>query len=160
MKLFEEYKLYEDMWDGSAESTEEVQEKDPGIIHIDCTSLTEGIRDKFADLSEAGGKVIVAKCLQFLLKADPHKVTDFLIQLLEDEGLDSFGELEAPPYSLNKHRIAAMMKADLERLSAREWASKWYTGFLHNGDLQINPADYPDMDLSALAKVSGTFKRD
>lgn len=154
MKLFEEFDLYESMWD------EDVNEEETGIIHIDCTNLTEGIRDKFKDLSEAGGKVIVAKCLQYLLKADAHAATDLLAQMLADEGLDSFGELEAPPYGLNKHRIIAMMKADLERLSAREWAKKWYTGFLQNGDLQIKPEDYPDMDWSALAKVSGTFSRD
>lgn len=151
MKLHEEFKLFEEMWeDNSVDMNAPVKITDDGCIHINCKQLTEGVKDWFSDLSNAGGNVIIAKCLQVINKLDYTKVMPMLRELLAEAGLDSFGELEMYPVSLNKERVAWMMKYDLDRLSAREWAKKWYTGFLENGKLSINPADYPDMDWSGL----------
>jgi hypothetical protein len=150
MKLHEEFKLFENMWDESGVQKEVpvVTTTADGTIVINCNNLTEGLFSHLGDL-------LAIKGLKFAIKHAPEAdMLRELQNLLTETGRDRFGKLEAPPIALNKHRVAAMMYEDLKKLSADAWKKKWWIGYLKNGNLSINPADYPELDFSALLKTA------
>ena len=85
-----------------------------------------------------------------LSNLDARQATDMLTDMLSGFNLDHFGELEEPPYCLNKHKLVAMMETDLQKLSTHAWYKKWLKGFLMSGKLELDPADYSDVNLSTL----------
>ena len=136
MKLHEEFKLYEELW---LEDSKPAEEKELEDTNLD-DQLTEG----------ALGDMFTVKLLKTLSKLDTRQTTDMLTDMLSGFNLDQFGELEEPPYCLNKHKMVAMMETDLRNLSTYAWYKKWLKGFLMNGRLELDPAEYTDVNLSTL----------
>lgn len=125
MNLYEDFKLYETLWEDSNSNT-----------------LTEGLVDNFKD-------TFIIYLLKKIQETDMlDYTTQILSEVLESFGRADFGEFEKAPYYLTKHKIIGLMETDLQRLSTKDWKVKWWDGFLQKGELQIDPKEYPDVNLS------------
>ena len=148
MKLFEEFKLYEELWQEDSQPAENKVLDDTDINANE--QLTESLI----------GDMFTVKLLKILSKLDARQATDMLTDMLNGFNLDHFGELEEPPYCLNKHKIVAMMETDLHKLSTHAWYKKWLKGFLMNGRVELDPADYSDVNLSTLKPGSYSMEEE
>lgn len=116
------------------------------VINIDCSKLVEG----FTDIKASMQSTMVMAALRFLKKIASDRVEEVLVELLKLSTAVDFNVLADAPYYLNEHKLAAMMNRDLDLLSTKEWIKKWCDDFLAGGRLVIDPADYPDVNLSTL----------
>ena len=123
MKLHEEFKLFENMWED-----DEVKEN----------TLTEA---RYYDI-DLGIKMSV-QFMKLTHKLYPKGAEEIMSIILEDT-LD-FDTTGAAPLYLTKEKVIGMMFADLSKLSTKKWIDKWLAGFVNEGILEINPADYPEI---------------
>ena len=133
MKLYEEFKEYENMWEDNTTS-------DDDIITLKIGTLTEGF---FEDLRNR----MLVHLLKLCNKFAPKSATfDACLSFLEYLDL---GDLTKAPYYFTKEKVASMMQADIKRLSAKEWYDKWWDLLINGtGNIQFNPKDYPDINFN------------
>ena len=104
MKLHEEFKEYENMWEDNTTSNND-------IITLKIGTLTEGF------FEESRNRILI-HLLKLCNKFAPESSTfDACLSFLD--GLE-LGDLSKAPYYFTKEKVASMMQADLKRLSAKE----------------------------------------
>jgi hypothetical protein len=136
MKLFEEFKEYENLWESA---TTDAEANTEGLTDDASSELTEGIGKKAKDF-------VIGACLKLVnnVEIDRKKFTGLLQDIVKMSGWDTDRYAERP-YYFTGAIIADMMEADLNRLSIKDWVQKWTVEFFEEGSITFDPADYPNI---------------